>query len=185
MRKLIASVFLSLDGMVSSQNGDVGWVINSFNDQMGKYAGDLMESMDTILLGRVTYEIMTRHWPFQTEETSPGAEKMNSTPKVVFSRTLKKAEWGTYDNATLVKDKAAEEIVRLKAQPGKNMVIYGSAKLVQGLTELKLIDEYQLLVHPVLLGQGKPLFGGQAANLKLLRAETFTNNVVVLYYKVG
>jgi dihydrofolate reductase len=108
---------------------------------------------------------------------------MNNTPKVVFSRTLKKAEWGAYNNVTLIRERAAEEIVRLKAQPGKNMVIYGSANLVQGLTELSLIDEYQLLVHPVLLGQGKTLFSGQAASLKLIKTEAFTNGVVVLYYR--
>ena len=161
----------------------MGWVTNGFNDQMGKYAGDLMESMDTILLGRVTYELMSQHWPLQKEESFPGADKMNNTPKVVFSRTLKEAPWGSYNNVTLVKEKTAEEIVRLKAQRGGNMVIYGSAKLVQGLTELKLIDEYQLLLHPVLLGQGKPLFSGQAAGLKLLKAEPFSNDVVVLYYR--
>jgi dihydrofolate reductase len=185
MRKLIASTFLSLDGFVSAKNEDMGWVINGFNDQMGKYAGDLMESMDAILLGRVTYEIMAKVWPFQTEATSPGADKMNGTPKIVFSRTLRKGDWGTYGNVTFLRDNVADEVAKLKRQPGRNMVIYGSANLVQGFTRLGLIDEYQVLVHPVLLGAGKPLFAGipQQVNLKLTRSETFTNGVVVLYYQ--
>ena len=185
MRKLIASTFVSLDGFVAAQNEDMSWVMENFNEQMGKYAGDLMESMDAILLGRVTYEIMTSFWPGQTESTSPGAGKMNHTPKIVFSRTLKKATWGTYDNVTIVKDKAAEEVARLKQQPGRNMVIYGSANLVRGFTQLGLIDEYQLLVHPVLLGAGKPLFAAmpKRVNLKLVRTESFKNDVVVLYYR--
>ncbi len=143
-----------------------------------------MNSMDTILLGRVTYEIMANAWPNSTEETSPGADKMNNTPKVIFSRTLDRAAWGKYNNARVVKDHVAEEVTRLKQQPGKDIVIYGSANLVQGLTQLGLIDEYQLLVHPLVMGAGKRLWGdsGQPVNLKLLRTQTFKNGVVVLYY---
>ncbi|MGA2766477.1 MAG: dihydrofolate reductase family protein [Spirochaetia bacterium] len=185
MRKLIASTFLSLDGFTVGQNEDMGWVMNNFNEEMGKYAGDLMSSMDAILLGRVTYQIMINFWPANTEATAPGADKMNNTPKVVFSRTLDKADWGKYKNARVVKDNVAQEIAKLKQQPGKNMVIYGSANLVQGLTRLGLIDEYQILVHPILLGAGKPLFAGlsQPVNLKLTKSETYKNGVVVLYYQ--
>ncbi len=185
MRKVIASTFVSVDGFVVGPNEDISWVMNNFNDDMAKYAGDLMNSMSEVLLGRVTYEIMSKAWPNQTEATSPGADKMNHTPKVVFSRTLDRAEWGTYDNARLVKDHPEEEIARLKGQAGKNMVIYGSATLVRNFTELGLIDEYQLLVHPIALGSGKPLFAGLArpADLKLLKSESFKNGGVVLYYE--
>ena len=185
MRKLIASTFLSLDGFTVGQNEDMGWVMNNFNEEMGKYAGDLMSSMDAILLGRVTYQIMINFWPANTEATAPGADKMNNTPKVVFSRTLDKADWGKYKNVRVVKDNVAQEIAKLKQQPGKNMVIYGSANLVQGLTRLGLIDEYQILVHPILLGAGKPLFAGlsQPVNLKLTKSETYRNGVVVLCYQ--
>lgn len=185
MRRLIASTFLSLDGFTVGQNEDMGWVMNNFNEEMGKYAGDLMSSMDAILLGRVTYQIMINFWPANTEATAPGADKMNNTPKVVFSRTLDKADWGKYKNVRVVKDNVAQEIAKLKQQPGKNMVIYGSANLVQGLTRLGLIDEYQILVHPILLGAGKPLFAGlsQPVNLKLTKSETYRNGVVVLYYQ--
>ena len=185
MRTLIASTFLSLDGFMVGQNEDMGWVMNNFNEEMGKYAGDLMSSMDAILLGRVTYQIMINFWPANTEATAPGADKMNNTPKVVFSRTLDKADWGKYKNVRVVKGNVAQEIAKLKQQPGKNMVIYGSANLVQGLTRLGLIDEYQILVHPILLGAGKPLFAGlsQPVNLKLTKSETYKNGVVVLYYQ--
>ncbi len=89
-------------------NEDISWVMNNFNDDMAKYAGDLMNSMSEVLLGRVTYEIMSKAWPNQTEATSPGADKMNYTPKIVFSRTLDKADWVTYENARVVKDHVAE-----------------------------------------------------------------------------
>jgi dihydrofolate reductase len=185
MRKIIASVFVTLDGYMVGSNEDMSWVMNNFNDEMAKYAGDLMDSMDTIVLGRVTYEIMTKAWPEQTEATSPGADKMNTNPKVVFSRSLDKAEWGKWKNARVVKDNAAGEIAKLKQQPGKNIVIYGSANLVQGFTRLGLIDEYHLLVHPIVMGGGKRLWADAAhpVNLKLLRTQAYKNGVVVLYYE--
>ncbi len=185
MRKLIASVFVSVDGLIVAKNEDMSWVMDNFNEQMAKYAGDLMESMDTVVLGRVTYEIMTNVWPVNTEQTAPGADKMNNSPKVIFSRTLDKVTWGKYNNARVVHDHAAEEITRLKQQSGKNIVIYGSANLSQGFSQLGLIDEYQLLVHPVVLGAGKSLFANmtQPLNLKLLRTENYKNGVVVLYYE--
>jgi dihydrofolate reductase len=185
MRRIIASEFLSADGYIVGPKEDMGWVTNSFNDEMGKYAGDLMASMDTILLGRVTYQIMAGAWPNWKEEQSPGADKMNNTPKVVLSRTLKQAPWGKYEPATILKDNVEQRVRELKQKPGKNIVIYGSAKAVQSLTRSGLVDEYQLLVHPVLLGDGKPLFERtqRQVGLKLLRAQTFGNGVNVLCYE--
>jgi dihydrofolate reductase len=183
MKKVIASVFVSLDGFVVGPNEDISWVMDNFNDEMGKYAGDLQASMGAVLLGRVTYQIMANVWPFATEDSAPGASRMNNVPKIVFSRTLDKVEWGKYNNARLVKNNVAEEISKLKGQPGGDMVIYGSVTLVQYLTRLGLIDEYQLLVHPIVLGSGKPLFKGNTLQLKLLRTESFKNGVVVLYYE--
>ena len=109
---------------------------------------------------------------------------MNHTPKVVVSKTLEQAPWGKYEPAQIIKDNVKQRIIALKEKPGKNIVIYGSGKLVQNLTELGLIDEYQLLVHPILLGGGKPLFGPtmKPISLKLVNTETFSNGVVVLYY---
>ena len=185
MRRIIASEFVSADGYVAGLKEDMGWVMNRFNDEMGKYAGDLMASMDTVLLGRVTYQIMAGAWPNLTEEQSPGADTMNSVQKVVLSRTLKKAPWGKYEPATIISDGVEQRVRELKQKPGKNIVIYGSANAVQGLTRMGLIDEYQLLVHPVFLGEGKPLFRSmeRPVDLKLVKSQTYANGVNVLCYE--
>jgi dihydrofolate reductase len=185
MRKVIASTFVSLDGFIVGPNEDISWVTNNFNDEMGVYAGNLQSSMSAILLGRVSYQVLGGFWPANTEETAPGSERMNNVPKIIFSRTLDKVEWGKYNNARLVKNNVAQEVMNLKEKPGGDMVIYGSANLIQNFIKLDLIDEFQLLVHPVVLGSGKPLFNGieKPLNLKLLRTETFNNGVVVLYYQ--
>ncbi len=185
MRKIIASIFVSVDGYMVGPGEDMSWVMNNFTPELGAYAGDLMNSMDTILIGRVTYEIMTRVWPYQSEASSPGADKMNQTPKIVLSKTLEKATWGNFEPPRVLKENIEQELLKLKQQPGKNIVIYGSANVVQNLTLLGLIDEYQLLVFPLLLGSGKLLFKPtqQRINLKLSRTQEFENGVVVLYYE--
>jgi dihydrofolate reductase len=185
MRRIIASEFMSADGYIVGPSEDMSWVTENFNEEMGRYAGNLMESMDTILLGRATYQIMANAWPNWTEEQSPGADKMNGTPKVVLSKTLEKAPWGRYEPATIIKDDVEGRISEMKHKPGKNIVIYGSANLVQNLTRMGLIDEYQLLVHPVFLGSGKLMFGQmtQPVGLKLLSAQTFGNGVNLLCYE--
>ncbi len=185
MRKIIASIFLSLDGFMVGPNEDMSWVMDNFNDEMGVYAANLMASMDTVMLGRVTYEIMNKVWPFQTEATWPGATRMNAVRKIVFSRTLDKVEWGKFENARLVRDIFPDGINNIRKQPGENMVIYGSGSIVQAFTRFGLIDEYQLLVHPVVLGQGKLLFKDipQPVSLNLIKSEKYKNGVVVLYYE--
>ena len=184
MRKIIASIFLSLDGFMVGPNEDMSWVMDNFNDQMGRYAADLQDSMDSILLGRVTYEIMNKVWPFQTEAGWPGADRMNAVTKMVFSKSLDKVEWGKYDNARLVHDILPDGIEKMKKLPGKDMVIYGSASIVRQCTRLGLIDEFQLLVHPVILGAGKLLFKDITGpvSLNLTKSVSFKNGVVVLYY---
>jgi dihydrofolate reductase len=185
MGRLVASTFVTVDGYMVGPNEDMGWVMNNFSPEMGDYAGALMESMDTILLGRVTYQVMVNVWPAQTEATAPGADKMNRTPKVVLSRTLEAAPWGEWEPARVLKDNVEQRIKELKQQSAKDVVIYGSANVVQNLTELGLIDEYQLLVHPVLLGDGKPLFRRmpRPVDLSLLRTQVFQNGVTVLHYE--
>jgi dihydrofolate reductase len=185
MRRIIASEFVSTDGYMVGPKEDMSWVTKTFNDEMGKYASSLMESMDTVLLGRVTYEIMAGAWPNMTEDTSPGADRMNNSDKVVVSKTLESAPWGKYSPARVFGEDVEAQVGELKRGPGKNIVIYGSGKLVQSLTELGLIDEYQLLVHPLLLGDGKPLFRQlkRPVGLRLLRTQTFGNGVNVLYYE--
>jgi dihydrofolate reductase len=184
MRKIIVSEFISADGYISGPNNDMSWVMGNFNEEMAKYAGDLMASMDTVLLGRMTYDIMASAWPNMTEEMSPGADRMNSVHKVVLSKTLQNAPWGKYSPATVIGDTVEQKITELKEKPGKNIVIYGSATAVQNLTQMGLIDEYHLLVFPTFLGNGKLLFQGmeQPVNLNLMRTQTFRNGVNILYF---
>ncbi len=184
MRKIIASEFVSADGYIVGPNEDMSWVTGNFSEEMGKYAGNLMASMDTILLGRVTYQIMANAWPNWTEEQSPGADKMNQTPKVVLSRTLKEAPWGKYEPARVIGSGGEMEVSEMKQKPGKNIVVYGSAKAVQSLTQMGLVDEYHLLVHPIFLGAGKPLFEGmnQQVNLRLSALQSYRNGVNVMSY---
>lgn len=185
MRRIIASEFVSADGYVVGPKEDMGWVTSRFNQEMGRYAGGLMDSMDAVILGRATYQIMAGAWPNMTEEQSPGADKMNSVEKIVLSRTLKQAPWGGYRPCTVIGDQVEQRLREMKGRPGKNMVIYGSVNAVQGLTRTGLIDEYQLLVHPVFLGAGKPLFAGMQtpADLRLVRNETYGNGVNLLCYE--
>ena len=185
MRRIIASEFVSADGYIVGPNEDMAWVTGNFNQEKAKYAWSLMESMDTFLLGRVTYQIMANAWPNWTEEQSPGADKMNHTLKVVLSRTLKEAPWGKYEPATIIGQDVQNGVKALKQKPGKNIVIYGSANAVQSLTRMGLIDEYQLLVHPIFLGDGKPLFKGvqPQINLNLVRSQTYGNGVSVLCFE--
>jgi dihydrofolate reductase len=183
MRKLIASTFVTLDGIIVGENEDITWVSDNFNDEMGEYASGLQKSMGAILLGRVAYGVLASFWPAQTNDV-PGAAEMNGVPKYIVSRTLDKAEWGTHGNIHIIKNNIAESIMQLKQQPGGDIVIYGSANLIQNLTKLGLIDEYHLLVHPIILGRGKPLFTEFDTPLKLnlLRTQPLSNGVVILYY---
>lgn len=182
MRKIIVSNYITLDGFFAGPNGEFDWFV--WDDETAEYAKGLLTSIDTILFGRVTYELMAGYWP----TASPPAEDpiiidaMNNLPKIVFSKTLDKVAW---KNSRLVKGDIAEEISKLKQQPGKDMVIYGSGSIVTTLARLGLIDEYRIFVNPVVLGSGKPQFKGikDRLNLKLLTTKTFNCGVVLLHYQ--
>ncbi len=186
MRKIIVTMWVTLDGFIAGPNGEMNWIM--VDQAMGQYEDDLVSSADTLILGRVTYQSFAGSWPYVPENPSVSegekeyARKLNSMRKIVFSKTLEKAEW---NNSQLVKEVLPEEIAKMKQEPGKDIVIYGSASIVQTLTNLGLIDEYQLLVHPVVLGSGKPLFAGIAkpAQLRLLQTKSFPSGVVGLYYE--
>ena len=188
MRKIITTTWVTLDGYIAGLNGEMDWIGEIYDDAMGKYESDLVSQADTLLLGRVTYESFAGSWPHVPDNPSASegekeyARKLNAMRKIVFSRTLEKAEW---NNSRLMKEVNAEEIANMKQEQGRDMVIYGSASIVQTLTNLGLIDEYQLLVHPVVLGSGKLLFKDikDRVNLKLLQAKTFPSGVVALYYR--
>ena len=121
MRRIIASEFVSADGFIVGPKEDMSWVMNNFNEEMGRYAGGLMVSMDTVLLGRVTYEIMAGAWPNMTEDTSPGADRMNSAAKVVVSKTLVSAPWGKYAPARVIRENVEQQVKELKQGGGKNI----------------------------------------------------------------
>ncbi|MEE6449430.1 dihydrofolate reductase family protein [Gottfriedia acidiceleris] len=152
-----------------------------FNEEVGKFQNDLLFTSEILLLGRVTYQGFAAAWPSMTDEDG-FADKMNSMPKVVASTTLEEAEW----NASLIKDNIAEEVSKLKQQPGQNILIYGSGELMQSLMQHDLIDEYHLMVHPVVLGSGKPLFsdGIDKKVFKLLKTKNTSSGVVILSYQL-
>jgi dihydrofolate reductase len=186
MRKIISTTWVTLDGFIAGPNGEMDWVI--VDEEMGVYEYDAVSAADTLLLGRVTYQSFAGSWPYVPDnpDASEGekvyARKLNAMRKVVFSRTLPSVEW---NNSSLMKEMLPEDIVKLKQEPGRDMLIYGSASVVQALTNLGLIDEYQLLVHPVVSGGGKPLFHDikERRRLKLVKTKTFPSGVIGLYYQ--
>jgi dihydrofolate reductase len=155
MRKIIAQEMVSLDGFFAGPNGEIDWFV--WDDALQDMSLSTLGRVDTLLFGRVTYEGMASYWPAATTEDPVIARSMNTLPKIVFSSSLKKADW---NNTRVVNRIEPAEIVKMKQQPGKDMVIYGSGVIVSTLTRLGLIDEYRLVVNPIILGNGKPLFKG-------------------------
>lgn len=182
MRKVILFNMVSLDGFFGGPDGDINWhnVDAEFND----FAIDQLNSAGGLVFGRVTYQLMASYWPTDVAVKNDPivAGKMNTLPKIVFSRTLDKVEW---KNTRLVKGDVAEEISNLKEQPGKDMFVFGSADLASALTHFGLIDEYRVMVNPVVLGSGKPLFKGiqDRLGLKLIRTKAFHSGNVLLCYQ--
>jgi dihydrofolate reductase len=178
MRKVIVSNMVSLDGFFEGPNKELDWHV--VDEEFFAYAKDLLRTVDTLLFGAVTYEHMAAYWP--TAPVDEIADKMNNLPKVVFSKTLKKTDW---NNSRLVRNNIQEEILKLKQQPGKDMVVFGSAGLASFLLQLGLVDEYRVIVNPVLIGGGKPLFTGitERIRLKLLATKVFASGVVLLNYQ--
>ncbi len=178
MRKITAGLFISLDGVVESPEK---WHFEYFNDEMGGVVGGLMETSDTMLLGRVTYQEFASYWPQQSNDEPP-ADHMNGVAKLVASTTLTSVdEWA---NSTLIQGDAATELAKLKEQDGKDISITGSATLIRSLLRERLIDELHLLVHPVVVGTGKRLFDDmdEQLPLRLVSSATFTTGVIHLVY---
>ncbi len=190
--KLVVNTFLTLDGVMQAP-GDAkedttggfkygGWQIPFFDEDAGKIMNEQIEATSALLLGRVTYRIHAAYFPTAPED-DPFAQKLNSIPKYVVSTTLQKVEW---NNSTLIKKNIAEEVTKLKRQPDSGTLsVTGSGKLAQTLMRDNLVDEYNLWIHPIVLGSGKRLFGDDVGplNLKLINTKTTGMGIVVLTYR--
>jgi dihydrofolate reductase len=177
VRKLIVSEFVSLDGVMEAPDQ---WHLQFWHDAMADYKLEEVLTSGALLLGRVTYEGFAEAWPSVTDEVG-FAEKMNSMPKFVVSTTLTEAEW---NNSTLIRENVVDEIAKLKQQPGDDVLVAGSADLVHTLMEHDLVDEYRLMVLPVVLGSGKRLFPDTPDKtvLRLVDTRTFDSGVQVHAY---
>jgi dihydrofolate reductase len=180
MRKIIAQEMVSVDGYFAGPNGELDWFV--WDDVLRDLSISTLDSVDTLLFGRVTYEMMAGYWPTATDEDPAIKTAMNTLPKIVFSRSLQSAGWS---NTRLARELIPEEIVKLKQQHGKDIAIYGSGSLVSALALHGLVDEYRLIVNPVVLGRGKPLFRDVTKKqyLKLLKATSLGSGNVLLRYK--
>lgn len=187
MRKVIVSNLMSLDGYLAGPKDELDWFI--YDEGFDRYVQGLMGEVGAILYGRATYEFNSKYWPTAAEnpaESNPYiVERMNSLPKIVFSTTLDKVEWGRYNNAQLIKKNIEAEVNKLKQQPGKDMVIFGSSNLVSSFLTMGLIDELRIFVHPIVLGSGKQMFTGvkERHKLKLVDSKPLTSGVVELVYE--
>jgi len=184
MRKVIYSMSVSLDGFIETPNRELDWVI--VDEELHNFFNDQAREMGAFLYGRRLYEVMVAYWP--TADTNPSAPAYEvefariwkDKPKIVFSKTLDKVEW----NSRLVRDNIAEEITKLKAQPGKDLGL-GGPTIASTFMQLGLIDEYQLIVNPVVLGGGTPFFPAllNPINVRLVETRTFGAGVVLLRYQ--
>ena len=182
MRKLFSFNMVTLDGYFEGPNHEIDW--HNVDGEFNEFAIEQTGAVDMLLFGRVTYQLMASYWPTPDAIKNDPivADLMNRLPKIVFSRTLEKVEW---NNTRLVKDHVAEEIVKLKQQPGKDLALFGSANLMSTLTQLDLIDEHRIMVNPVILGGGNPLFKrtNDTLSLKLVKTRVFGNGNVLLCYQ--
>src|SRR5215218_4216300 len=180
MRKVVALELVSLDGVMESPER---WSFQFQNDEMAEANASGMAAADAMLFGRLTYQEFAAFWPYQNSAEQPFTDYLNKTSKYVVSTTLQEPlQW---QNSTLIKGNLAEEIAKLKRQPGKDITSLGSGTLVRSLLADDLLDEFRLMVHPVVLGSGKRLFeeGGDQKALELVDAKTFSIGVLYLTYR--
>jgi dihydrofolate reductase len=182
MQKLSVFNLITLDGYFAGPNGDISW--HMADDEFQEFAEKNSNSGNTLLFGRITYELMASYWPTsEALKNDPVVAKgMNDSPKIVFSRTLKKTEWV---NTRLVKEDMVGEVRKLKRQKGRGLTILGSGSIVAQLAQEGLIDEYQIMVNPLALGRGKTMFEGiqKKLDLRLTQTRAFKNGNVLLCYE--
>ncbi len=176
MRKLVVSEWVTLDGVFDADTMKE-WFEPYDSDDRRNYIRETVLASDAFLLGRVTYEMFAAYWPNQKNNEMGIADRMNSAPKYVVSSTLKKAEW---NNSTIIDKNVVDEVTRLKQQPGEDILVFGSATLVELLMEADLVDEYRFLVHPIFMGSGKRFFNDGMVKRKLNLVKTKTLNLGVI-----
>jgi dihydrofolate reductase len=188
MRKLIVSMNVTLDGFLSGPDCELDWHFKSWTSEMAESACEQLSKADTILLGRITYSAMATYWAARLSDFSfpredlAFADMMHRHKKIVFSHSACIPRW---NNVTVAKGKMAATVANLKQRSGKDILVYGSASLVAALIHLNLVDEYQVWVHPVVLGKGKVLFKNltRKLDLHLFKTHIFRSGVVMLCYK--
>jgi dihydrofolate reductase len=179
MRRLFWQINVTLDGYMEGPGGELDDTAQFGDPDFEHYASGMLQSIDDIVLGRRTYELFAQYWP---SATGPDAERLIALPKLVFSRTLRNVDWA---NARLAQRSVVEEGTRLKHQPGADIALFGSANLAASLARADLIDEYRLLVSPVVLGRGNAAFAASwdRTRLELLKATTWSSGMLALFYK--
>ena len=182
MRKLKLQVQMTLDGYVAGPNGEMDWMIFNWDDKLNNYVRELSEPVDCIVLGRKLAQGFIPYWASKPEaEEASGVDKMNNTPKVVFTRTLDKSDW---DNTVVAKGDLVDETTKLKKQSGKDIIVYGGATFVNALFKEELIDEFHLFINPVIIGSGMTIFNGleNKQYFTLVESTAFDCGIVVLHY---
>jgi len=185
MKKIVVLNRITLDGMFDGPNGEQDWFIPG--DAENKASHEIGVPVDSLLIGRVTYQNLTKFWPTVTEdsdfpkEVKAQAKEINEMPKLVFSKTLKKLDW---ENSKLMKGDLVEEVKKLKQGDGPGMLILGSGTIIQQLTGAGLIDHYVFILTPTILGKGKPQFKqNQKVDLELVKTQSFPSGNVMLHYR--
>lgn len=187
MRQLVVSEFVTLDGVMQDPGGadkknfeQGGWSMPYWHEDIAKVKLDELFASDALLLGRITYQGFAAAWPSVQDEAG-FADRMNGLPKYVVSSTLQSADW---NNSTIISGDIAQQVAALKQQPGQDILVGGSAQLIQELMRHNLVDEYRLLIYPVVLGTGKRLFqDGSAATLSLVESRSFPTGVMLARYQ--
>jgi dihydrofolate reductase len=189
MRRLIVQEFVTLDGLAAGPEGETDFIPAATEGDSGLAENQMkfIDTIDTIVLGRATYEMFASYWPTATGDDKPFADKLNVLPKLVFSKSLGRAPWGSWDEAAISREDPREEVPRLREREGKDLVVWGSLTLVNSLAQAKLVDEYHFWLLPVVLGGGRPLFaeGVGSITMRLLEAKTSDKGATLLRYQPG